>query len=298
MRIFLWGASGSTARATVQLFARQGYTIRPAAPSSTARAQERTRRLEVLVAPVRRSERWLATMRTCDAVIFIPPHHLYEGEIGRIYASFANLLAPLSNGATRPPRIVLQSALGAHATAQHAHLRAIWQAEEALRASRLEHVILRSGPVWDPETGPGAALVRFVRLWGRLPIMGDPDRLVQPIALANLAEGLVKSVRIPYGAGTTFDVAGPNIFRVRDWARLVAKALGIPTAKDWYIGDHPLLARALSQARALLPPWLIDRTCNPESYFRTLCIRPQRVLTDQGSQAPAISRPHSESTLN
>lgn len=298
MRILLLGASGPVTRAVVRFYARQGYAVRAATPTAKVRSQEQTFRPELLVGKIRYPERWRSVLERCDALLFLPPPHLTEGDLGRIYTSFAKLLSSTRHGRTRIPRIVMQSSLGARATSEYPHQRAMWQAEESVRNSGCQHVILRTGPIWDPDTGPDSSLVRFVRLWGRLPIMGDPDRLVQPVALSNLAEGFIKAVRIPYEAAATFDVAGPNLFRVRDWAQIVAHALGTPALKSWYVADRPVLRRVLSHARTLLPPWLVGCTCNPEDYYRTLCIRPVRIVPDHSPQTSSSSEPRTESTLN
>ncbi|NLN28120.1 MAG: hypothetical protein GX161_07865 [Firmicutes bacterium] len=298
MRILLLGSGGPQARAVVHIFARQGYAVQPAAQARTAPGKDKAGRLELLTAPIPRTARRLPALLRCDAVVFLPPLHRSDGAIGQAYAAFAGLLASSSADPAPRPRIVMQSFLGAQAGSVHAHLRAAWRAEQTLRDGGFEHVILRSGPVWDPELGPLAALRRFVRLWGRLPLPGPPDGLVQPVALANLAEGIAKAVRIPAAPATTFDAAGPDIFRLRDLARLVIETFASPGAKEWYIGGRPVLRRALRQARALLPPWLVGCTCNPEAFFRTLCIRPQRVFAAQHPQPPAAAPPRTESTLN
>ena len=261
MRILLLGSGGPQARAVVHIFARQGYAVQPAAQARTAPGKDKAGRLELLTAPIPRTARRLPALLRCDAVVFLPPLHRSDGAIGQAYAA-----SPAFGVVCRPapqPRIVMQSFLRPGGFRCTPTACAAWRAEQTLRDGGFEHVILRSGPVWDPELGP-LALRRFVRLWGRLPLPGPPDGLVQPVALENLAEGIAKAVRIPAAPATTFDAAGPDIFRLRDLARLVIETFASPGAKEWYIGGRPVLRRALRQARALLPPWLVGCTCNPK----------------------------------
>ncbi len=145
----------------------------------------------------------------CDAVV-----HLVGiiSEIGgqtfeRVHVDGTrNLLAAAR--AAGVPRFIHMSALGTRPDAVARYHRTKWAAEESVRASGLDWTLFRPSLVFGPGDHFVGLFARISRWSPVLPVMGDGQALLQPVAVDEVARCFVGALAEPRSIGRTFDLCG------------------------------------------------------------------------------------------
>src|SRR5690606_33920037 len=101
------------------------------------------------------------------------------------------LLAEAERAGAR--RFVYVSSLGAPQGTSDYH-RSKAAAEEAVRASGLDWLILRPGNVYGPGDEVISLLLKMVRTLPAIPVIGDGDQPFQPVWAEDLAQALALAV--------------------------------------------------------------------------------------------------------
>ncbi len=145
----------------------------------------------------------------CDAVV-----HLVGiiSEIGgqtfeRVHVDGTrNILAAAR--AAGVPRFIHMSALGTRPDAVARYHRTKWAAEESVRASGLDWTLFRPSLVFGPGDHFVGLFARISRWSPVLPVMGDGQALLQPVAVDEVARCFVGALTEPRSIGRTFDLCG------------------------------------------------------------------------------------------
>ncbi|MBA2460647.1 MAG: complex I NDUFA9 subunit family protein [Actinobacteria bacterium] len=125
-------------------------------------------------------------------------------------------------------RFVLMSALGTDERTKDLvpYYRAKWEMEQAVKQSRLEHVIFRPSFIFGPDGGALQQFRRIARLAPVTPIVGPGTQRIQPIWVDDVAAYFAAAVDKPEAANRTFELGGPDIVTWNEfWSRL-KRALG------------------------------------------------------------------------
>lgn len=125
-------------------------------------------------------------------------------------------------------RLVQMSALGADPDGPTAYIRAKGQAEQVVRESDLDWVVVRPSVVF----GEGAEFVPFTKTVTTpyvtgLPGGGERTRF-QPIWVEDLAPMLADCVESDEHAGRTYELGGPEVLTLADVTELAYRAEGKP----------------------------------------------------------------------
>lgn len=121
-------------------------------------------------------------------------------------------------------KFVQISALGADASSPSRYLRTKGLAEDALAASGLDWAVLRPSVI----VGPGQKFFDDLRRLARFaPLLAAPsDRLLQPVALADAAECVVRALESDV-TGEVFEICGPDRMSYAGFFRASLAELGI-----------------------------------------------------------------------
>jgi uncharacterized protein YbjT (DUF2867 family) len=136
-----------------------------------------------------------------------------------------NLLA----ASTGVERFVLMSALGTTEETKDLvpYYGAKWQEEQDVKASGLEHVILRPSFVFGRGGGILPTFVKLAKLSPVTGVVGDGKQRIQPIWIDDVAAYFAASLEKPEAAGRTFELGGPDVVDWNElWAR-IRRTLGI-----------------------------------------------------------------------
>ena len=130
------------------------------------------------------------------------------------------------------PRFLHISALGTRPHAASHYHQTKWRAEEIVRTSGLAATIFRPSLIYgkgDASTTQLANLLRPPLSWlsaGFLPIPGGADVTLCPVAVAAVADAVVRSLGQAAAVRQTFDLCGPST-TLRELALEIAHVLGL-----------------------------------------------------------------------
>jgi uncharacterized protein YbjT (DUF2867 family) len=123
------------------------------------------------------------------------------------------------------PNLVQMSALGADSDGTTAYIRAKGQAEEVVRDSKLDWVLVRPSVVF----GDGGEFVSFTKTLTTPYVTGLPGggkTRFQPIWVGNLVPLLADCVADDGHVGRTYELGGPEVLTLADVTRLAYRAEG------------------------------------------------------------------------
>ena len=138
-----------------------------------------------------------------------------------------NLLAAAKEVGAR--RFVQMSALGTTEQTKDEvpYYSAKWQNEQDVKASGLEHVIIRPSFVFARDGGILPTFRRISKIAPVTPIMGSGRQRIQPIWRDDVGAYFVQAVEKPEAANRTFELGGPDTVTWNEfWSRL-KRALGV-----------------------------------------------------------------------
>ena len=157
------------------------------------------------------------------------------------YAMIALYVAAQSAGVRR---VVQVSAVGASPDSPLAFFRTKGAADDALRASGLEHVILRPGLVISPTAYGGTALLRGLAAFPFLTPLVFADSVVQTVAVDDVAKAVAAAVDGKLDSGLSLDLVeeprrtlAETVAVVRAWLGLApTRTLRLPSSLASVVG--------------------------------------------------------------
>src|SRR4051794_17234705 len=120
-------------------------------------------------------------------------------------------------------RFVLMSALGTTEETKDLvpYYHAKWEAEQAVSASKLEHVIFRPSFVFGRDGGILPTFRRLAKVAPVTPVIGSGKQRIQPIWIDDVAAYFAAAIDKPEAAGRIFELGGPDAVTWNEfWARL------------------------------------------------------------------------------
>jgi len=168
----------------------------------------------------------------------------------------AHVVAAAQNAGV--PRYLHLSALGTRPGAASRYHQTKWAAEELVRSSGLAYTLFRPSLIYgkgDAFTNHLASLMRPPLSWlsgGFVPIPGGEEVILQPVAVGEVAEAVVRSLGQTAAVGQTFDLCGKPV-SLKDLSLAIAQAMGrFPT----WVEQPPDVILAMI-------PWLWLRASKP-----------------------------------
>jgi uncharacterized protein YbjT (DUF2867 family) len=125
-------------------------------------------------------------------------------------------------------RFVLMSALGTTEESRTLvpYYGAKWEMEQAVKSSKVEHVIFRPSFVFARDGGILPTFRRIAKLTPVTPISGSGRQRIQPIWVDNVVDYFTQSLALS-SANRTFELGGPDVVTWNElWQRL-KRALGM-----------------------------------------------------------------------
>jgi NADH dehydrogenase len=236
--ILVLGGSGFLGRYLVPRLDAAGYSI-----TVPTRRRERARHLILLpqtdVAEMNLSDDAILDQAMSDKDVVINLVGILHGRLGDsndlfgpdFRAAHVTLMERVLASAKRcrVKRLIQVSALGVTdndpATLPSRYLRSKAAAEKLVRESGLDWVIFRPSVMF----GPGDSFLNiFARLQRLAPVLAVPnvDARFQPVFVADVADAIVKAVSDPAMVGKTYELAGPEVYTLRELIRLAGRYAG------------------------------------------------------------------------
>ena len=153
-------------------------------------------------------------------------------------------------------RIVMVTALGTGPGAASRYHQTKWKAEELVRASGLEYVILRPSLIVGWQTGRrDSKLVRryseMIRTRGVVPLINGGINRIQPVFVGDLVAALEACLSSESALESTVEIGGADVVTMREFVEGLMTVLAV---RKPIIGLPGLLARALAGVCESLQP--------------------------------------------
>lgn len=184
-------------------------------------------------------------------------------------------------------RFLHMSANGSRADAVAPYHQSKWQAEEALRASTLDWTIFRPSLICGRGDSFVTLLADMVRRFPVVPVIGDGDYRLSPVAVGDVAASFVKALQLPQTIGQSYQCCGARALSYNQILDAIAKALGKDGVTKLH---HPLLLMkpliALLEGFPVFPitrnqltMLLEGNSCDPAPWAETFALTPTPLET-------------------
>jgi uncharacterized protein YbjT (DUF2867 family) len=252
-RVFVTGATGFVGRAVIHALRAEGHVVRCLVRRGSERDLRGLEAIERVEGDILAPQALEDGIAGCDAVIHlvgiireIPARGVTfervhtEGTINVVTAA----------GEAGVRRYVHMSALGARPDARSRYHRTKWLGEDAVRSSPLAWTIFRPSIIYGRGDGFVSLLARLFRL-PVVPVLGSGRQRLQPVPVAQVAEGFARALSRPATVKQTYDVGGPEAVSMVQLLDLIGAVLG---RQHVFKAHIPLgLVRPLASALQAMP---------------------------------------------
>jgi uncharacterized protein YbjT (DUF2867 family) len=287
MQVFLTGATGFVGSHVLRRLQAEGHQVRVLARARTVAAPLPERGgmpLEVIPGDVVEDIGLERGMDTAEAVI-----HL----VGIIMETAGATFEKVHYLGTRNvveaarkkgiKRFVHMSALGARPDGVSGYQTSKWKAEEEVRHSGLEHVILRPSIIFGPGDGFVTQMVQVMKSAPLLrPVVGHGHYRFRPIYIDNVADCFAQALTSDQARNRTLELVGPAELSLDEMLHAIADCAGV--RKPAIHIPFPLMYLSAAVLGALLtrPPVTTDQlrmlregsTADPGPMLETFKLKP------------------------
>lgn len=180
-------------------------------------------------------------------------------------------------------RYLQMSANGTRANAKTGYHKTKWQAEELVRASRLDWTIFRPSLIYGKGGEFVEMMANLVRKMPVVPVIGDGRYRMQPVSVIQVAQSFVKALGKKETFGKTYHLGGKKDYSYDDLLDIFGQALGKKHVNKLH---HPLmlmkpaikLLQSIPQfpiASDQLTMLLEGNTCDPAEWAEMFDIEPE-----------------------
>jgi len=188
--------------------------------------------VELCSGDILRPETYASALKGCDAVINLVGIIREFPKKGITFQTLhfdatKILVDAASNAGVK--RFIQMSANGADVNGVSAYETTKFAAEKYIIISHLEWTIFRPGIIFgDPlgKTEMVTELAEIIRKAPIVPIFGDGNYKLQPVAVEDVAKAFVNSLSQPETIGKTYRLCGPNVTTYKELIEIIGKALG------------------------------------------------------------------------
>jgi NADH dehydrogenase len=228
--ILVAGGTGFLGRHVVAALAARGLAVRvlSRAPDRAPQAGQK----EAVGGDVREPATLAPAVAGCEAVVMaaqFPGHPVEVPRRGLTYDAVdrvgtENLLAAALRHGVR--RFLYVSGAGVGAGRPEPWFVAKERAESAVRASGLEHVILRPSWAYGPGDRALNRIARIADLSPVVPVLGWNRQRVMPVYAGDVGEAIARVFETPAAWGRTFEIGGPEVLTMREVVRTLLRVRG------------------------------------------------------------------------
>ena len=227
MKVFVTGGNGFVGTEVIRQLLGAGHEVRSLVHSRTAGATAAG--LELWPGDATRPETLQGALAGCEAVIHLIgiirefPEKQVTFQRLHIDAS-RNILAAANEQGVK--RYLHMSANGTRPDGVAAYHKSKWQAEELVCASSLDATIFRPSVIFGPGDAFVNMLATIIRRTPIVPVIGDGEYQMSPVAVANVATGFVRALTQSESIGEIYHCGGPQTFTYNQLLDEIARALG------------------------------------------------------------------------
>ena len=232
MRIVITGGTGFIGREVVSRLLETGsdpVVVTTRAPERAPRFGGRVEAVQAFAGDAVSLGKAFARADVVVHAIQFPNHPVEDPKRGRTYLEVdgegtRTAVQVARNMGVR--RFVYLSGAGAGQGRPESWFRAKDMAEAAIRESGLEHSLLRPSWIYGPGDRSMSRFVFFCRHLPVVPVIGNGQTGVYPVAVADVARAVVEAVRREDARDKVFELGGPERLTMDEIIRTVQRVLG------------------------------------------------------------------------
>ncbi len=229
MKVFVTGGTGFVGSAVLRQLTAAGHAVRVLVRPGSETKLATPQALEIYPGDATDPESLTAALQGCDAVIHLVgiirefPARGITFERLHVEATRHVLAAAVAQGVTR---YLHMSSNGTGPTATTGYHRTKWQAEEAVRGSKLDWTIFRPSLIFGQGGEFVTLLADLIRKMPVVPVIGDGQYRMQPVAVEQVAESFVRALTLPATIGQTYHLGGGQSYSYDEILDLTGQAIG------------------------------------------------------------------------
>ena len=236
MRIFLAGGTGFVGGHVRQALLAGGHSIRLLVHRKGVGAP--TAGIEEIEGDATLPGSFADKVRGCDATINLigiireAPGRGVTFQRLHVEAT-RNILAAAREAGVK--RHLQMSALGTHADSEARYFKSKYQAETEVRRSGLDYTIFRPSIIFGPEDDFINKLAAMMRTIPVMPVIGDGEYQLQPIAADDVARCFAEALEKPETIGGTYELCGVDRLSYNELLNTIGRVLGkssVPKIKN------------------------------------------------------------------
>ncbi len=229
MTVCVFGGTGFLGQRIVRRLVSEGTAVRVAVrhPEQARSSLKDMERVTVFGADVRDRGAVATAIVGVDAVVNAVSAYVETGDVtfGAVHDQGAQTLARAA-GAAGVARFVLVSGIGADPESHSPYIRARGRGEQVVLEAFPGATIVRPSAMFGPGDALFVKLAQLARLLPALPLLGGGQTRVQPVYVDDVAEAIAHVLVDPATAGRTYELAGPDIYTMRELSALVLRITG------------------------------------------------------------------------
>jgi NADH dehydrogenase len=232
MRVLVTGGTGVIGEGLLPALVGAGHTVRLLSRGADADAKRWPAEVEPFAADVTDPSSLRGAADACGAVVHItgivdesPPALTFERVNVR---GTRNVLAEAARAGLK--RFVYVSSLGAERGRSEYH-RSKFKAEELVRASSFDWLILRPGNVYGPGDEVISTLLKLVRALPAVPVIDAGNQPFQPVWYEDLGRAILRALETPALKRETLELAGEETTTMSDLVERLSAITGRTVAR-------------------------------------------------------------------
>ena len=229
--VSVFGGTGFLGQRLVRRLASEGTAVRiavrhPDQARSTLPVAS-PERVTVFCADVRDRAAVARAVAGADAVVNAVSAYVETRDVSfeAVHEQGAKTLAQEATAAG-VARFVLVSGIGADPESGSAYIRSRGRGERAVQEAFPSATIVRPSAMFGPGDALFVTLARLARLLPVLPLIGGGHTRLQPVYVDDVAEAITHMLVDPGSAGRTYELAGPDVYTMRELSELVLRITG------------------------------------------------------------------------
>jgi uncharacterized protein YbjT (DUF2867 family) len=229
--VCVFGGTGFLGRQLVRRLVSNGTAVRVAVrhPGEVRSAlpAEAVDGVTVFAADVRDRRSIAGAVSGADAVVNAVSAYVETGDVTftSVHEQGAETLAREA-AAAGVARFVLVSGIGADPESDSAYIRARGRGERAVQQAFTGATIVRPSAMFGPGDALFGTLAQLARLLPVVPLIGGGHTRLQPVYVEDVAEGIARILADPATAGRTYELAGPEVYTMRELVMIVLRIIG------------------------------------------------------------------------
>lgn len=229
MKVFLSGGTGFVGSEVRRQLLAAGHVVRVLVRDGSEGKLADAENLEVHLGDLTDASSLVGALDGCEAVIHLVgiirefPGRGVTFKRLHVKATENLVLAAEEQGVKR---FLHMSANGVRAQANTGYHRTKWQAEGFVRDSGLDWTIFRPSLIFGPGSEFVGMLTEMIRRMPVVPVIGNGQYRMQPVALEQVAASFVKALEMPETIGETYHQGGGSSYSYDEILDLTAQAMG------------------------------------------------------------------------